>query len=72
MRGRAKGNQQRIIIQAHQSEMMAREKRLKPLKSYLKQSPAKPAARDDEVLAMLRSIGRKHGGVKIKRLNPKE
>lgn len=47
--------------------MMAKEKRLKPLGSYLRRLN-KPAPRNEEVLAMFRDLARKGEGVKIKRV----
>jgi hypothetical protein len=64
MRGRAKGNVERIIAQAHQTEAMARQKTLKSLAHYLK--PVKKKTPDQsakQVLAMMKSIKKKqeHG-----------
>ena len=67
MRGRARGNQERIVALAHQTQMMAREKRLKPLSTYLRRLN-KPAPQNEDVIAMFRGIARKGGGVKIKRV----
>lgn len=54
MRGRSKGERDRIITLAWQTEIFARTKNLKPLGKYL--DPAKPARRGgaSDVLAMLR------------------
>ncbi|MFX4083652.1 hypothetical protein ACKU27_00960 [Sphingobium yanoikuyae] len=45
MRGRARGHQERIIILAHQIEIMARQKTLKAVKHYLpkEEKAAKPS-----------------------------
>lgn len=67
MRGRSKGNQERIIILAHQTEMMAREKNLKPVKSYLRR-PSVPVSRNAAVIDMLSGLAGKGGAVKIKRV----
>lgn len=55
MLGRARGNQERIIVAAHQAEMMARQKTLRPLTHYLPK--AKPTAKRDgagDLLAMMK------------------
>jgi hypothetical protein len=64
MRGRAKGNQERIIVLAHQTEMMAREKRLRSLKSYLRRAAA-PTSRNDDVIEMLERMAARNCGVVI-------
>jgi hypothetical protein len=56
MQGRIKGDQERILILAHQVEMMARQKTLKALSHYLtteKQSAENGAAK---VLAMFNRV----------------
>lgn len=42
MRGRARGQQERIIILAHQTESMARQKTLKAVKHYLPKAEKTP------------------------------
>lgn len=56
MIGRSRGHQERIIALAHQTAMFDRQKRLKPLREYLR--AGKPASADDSagaVLALLRN-----------------
>lgn len=57
MRGRQKGDTERLLATAHQTEAMARQKILKPLSHYLKepkkQSPDEGAKK---VLAMMKRI----------------
>jgi hypothetical protein len=66
MGGRSRGNQERILVLAHQTEMFARQKTLKPLREYLRHSmPAKADAAD--VLALLTRTK----GVKITHFNTK-
>jgi len=54
MRGRAQGERERIIVLAHQTEMMARQKTLKPLEKYLDSAKSTRKGGSSEVLAMLR------------------
>jgi hypothetical protein len=56
MRGRAKGEQERMIILAHQIEAMAREKRLKPIAQYLKGDKKKPRSDAKDMIAMMKRI----------------
>lgn len=57
LKGRARGHQERIIILAHQTESMARQKTLKAIKHYLPK-PERKAKADGAsgVLAMLRRM----------------
>jgi hypothetical protein len=71
MRGRARGNQERILALAHQTEIMAREKRLKPLSTYLRRMN-KPAPQNEDVIAMLKDLARKGKSVRIKRVRQPE
>lgn len=64
MRGRAKGNQERIIVLAHQTELFAREKRLKPISSYLRRlAPSVP--QNAEVISMFERMAAKGKKVNI-------
>ena len=54
MRGRAIGQQERMITLAHQTAMFSREKRLRPLKHYLNRR--NPAADIGAVLAMFKQL----------------
>lgn len=56
MRGRSRGNFERIITLAHQTEAMARQKTFKPLEKYLTKPKAAPKAGASEVLAMLQRM----------------
>lgn len=56
MRGRSRGNQERILILAHQSAMMARQERLRPLSAYLDPPKAARKTGASAVLAMLRRM----------------
>jgi len=62
MHGRSRGHQERILVLAHQTELMARQKMLKPLRHYLQKE--KPAA---GAMAVLERLERAKG-VKITRL----
>ena len=63
MRGRAKGNQERMIILAHQVEIMARQKVLKDVRHYLpKANAAKERDGASKVLAMLRAMKARQDG----------
>lgn len=62
MRGRARGNRERIIILAHQVEAMARQKRLKPLEKYLEPPKPKSKGGASELLAKLRRFKAKQDG----------
>lgn len=66
--GRAKGYQERVVIQAHQSEVMARQKKLKPLKSYLASKKKVSADGSGDVLAMFEKMAAEGKNVKIRRL----
>lgn len=57
MRGRAKGERDRLVALAHQIEAMARQKVLKPLSKYLEE-PKKQAPDDGarKVLAMMKRL----------------
>ena len=59
MQGRASGNQERIIILAHQVESMARQERLKPVRHYLPKAQAQKPDGAKNVLAMLRAMKEK-------------
>lgn len=54
MRGRARGEQERVIALAWQTEVFARTKALKPLDKYLNPAKRAPKGGASEVLAMLR------------------
>ena len=56
MRGRSLGHQERLIALAHQIEVMARQKNLKPLAKYM--APEKPARKSGagDVLAMAKRL----------------
>jgi len=45
LRGRGKGEKERIILLAHQTEVMARQKRLKPPEHYLNGASRQPRAK---------------------------
>ena len=53
--GRAKGNQERILALAHQTEAMARQKTLRPLAHYLN-PPKRSQGSAKSMIAMLRRI----------------
>lgn len=55
MRGRTKGDRDRIVTLAHQTEVMARQKTLKPLAKYL-EPPKTKAKPESAVLAMMRRL----------------
>lgn len=59
MQGRATGNQERIIILAHQMESMARQERLRPLRHYLHKGQQTKTDGAMSVLAMLRAMKEK-------------
>jgi len=61
--GRSRGHQERILVLAHQTELMARQKMLKPLGHYLRRNET-PAA---GAMQVLERLGRAKG-VKITRL----
>jgi hypothetical protein len=55
MRGRARGHQERIVILAHQIEVMARKKTLRDVKHYLpKPGGAPEPSGTSAMLAMVR------------------
>lgn len=54
MRGRARGQQERIVVLAHQVETMARQKTLKSVKHYLPKSDAPMKTGASAMLAMVR------------------
>ncbi len=56
MRGRSRGHQERIILLAHQTEMMARQKTLKPVKHYMPKSQAAQTGGAAALLAKFRLI----------------
>ncbi|GLV22010.1 hypothetical protein TomMM35A_18630 [Sphingobium sp. TomMM35A] len=65
MRGRAKGNQERIIVLAHQIEIMARQKSLRPVKHYLpKSQEATKRNGASAVLAMMKRMQEQQSGAK--------
>lgn len=65
MRGRAKGSQERIIVLAHQIEMMARQKNLRPVKHYLpKSQEATKRNGASAVLAMMKRMQERQNGDK--------
>jgi hypothetical protein len=57
MRGRARGHQERIVILAHQIEIMARQKNLRDVRHYLPKSQS-AVKRDGaaSVLAMMQAF----------------
>lgn len=65
MRGRSRGNQERILALAHQTEVFARQAKLKPLKDYMK--PGKVSA-DAGAAAVIAMLGRLKG-VNVQRLD---
>lgn len=67
MRGRDKADRERTITLAHQIEAMAREKRLKPLKSYLTKNQGKKSD-NNAVIAMFEELAAKGGNVQIRRV----
>lgn len=56
MRGRSRGHQERILLLAHQTESMARQKTLKPFNHYLPKPSRPPEAGAAAVLAKLRKL----------------
>lgn len=56
---------------AHQTEIMAREKRLRPLTHYLKRQ-TKPDRQNAAVIDMLAAMAAKGGSVKITRITRSE
>jgi hypothetical protein len=65
MRGKLKGERDRLIALAHQVEAMARQKILRPLAKYLeepkKQTPDQGARK---VLAMMKRLKEKQNGAR--------
>lgn len=55
MRARLKGEGERLVALAHQTEVFARQKVLKPLAKYL-EPPDTPDAAGRKVLAMMKRI----------------
>jgi hypothetical protein len=66
MRGRARGDQERIIALAYQTEVFARTKALKPLDKYLTPTKRTPKGGSSEVLAMLRRAKAKQDATESK------
>jgi hypothetical protein len=56
MRGRARGNQERIVLLAHQVEVMARQKVLKRADAYLPKANVPKPSGAMAVLEMLRRM----------------
>ncbi len=67
MKGRAKGNQERIIALAHQTQIFAREKKLKPLRAYLGKA-GKQVGGEVAVLDMFRKMAADGRGVTIRKI----
>ena len=64
MQGRTKGDQDRILILAHQVEMMARQKTLKALSHYLKTEKKSAESGAAKVLALFKFVAeRDNNGV---------
>jgi hypothetical protein len=61
MQGRIKGDQDRILILAHQTEMMARQKTLKALSHYLKTEKKSADDGAAKVLALFNRLAIKAG-----------
>lgn len=61
MQGRIKGDQERILILAHQVEMMARQKTLKALSHYLKTEKQNANDGASRVLALFNRLAAKDG-----------
>lgn len=75
MKGRIRGNRDRIIILAHQIEAMARQKKLKPVNQYFRQTKRAKRTDSPAVIDMLRRMKRDGAAISIKRLKatkPKE
>ena len=66
MRGRSRGNQERIIALSHQIEMMARKKTLRALKHYLPKPDAPKQAGAMDVLAMMKRMQERQGSDKAR------
>lgn len=64
MRGRIKGDQERILTLAHQIEMFARQKTIKALSHYLETEKENANAGASKVLALFRRLaeGNKQDG----------
>lgn len=68
LRGRLKGERERTIVLAHQIEAMARQQKLKPVESYLKQKTRAVKSAAGAVVDMLKGMKAKGAGVTIKRI----
>lgn len=67
LKGRIKGERERIIIEAHQRETLARRKKLMPLEHYL--NPKRKSDADGtNVAAGLRAMEKRGMKVKVKRV----
>ena len=60
MQGRIKGDQERILILAHQVEMMARQKTLKALSHYLSTEKENAEAGASKVLALFKRLAERN------------
>jgi hypothetical protein len=61
MSGRIKGDQDRILILAHQTEIMARQKKIKALSHYLKTEKQNANDGAAKVLALFKRLAAKDG-----------
>lgn len=59
MRGRIKGEQERILTLAHQIEMFARQKTIRALSHYLSTEKENAEAGASKVLALFRRLAEK-------------
>jgi hypothetical protein len=59
VKGALKGERERIIVLAHQTEAMARQKTLRPVEKYLTPPKAKSKDGGADVLAMMRRLAAK-------------
>lgn len=67
MNGRAEGRRVETIALAHQIEVMARTKRLKPLAKYLRR-PDRSKTDNSAVIDMFEELAAKGGPVRIRRV----
>jgi len=66
LRGRAKGDAERLIILAHQTEAMARQKRLQPLAFYLK--PMRRRAGPAQLVAQMKRWEKAGLAIRVRRI----